>query len=66
MNEQKALVVLGIAEAVVDQVPVESVRPPLPRMATVAALPSLQADPAIVEIEFAFSDQGHCWFGPQR
>jgi hypothetical protein len=51
-REEKAFGVLGVANAVVEQVPVEAIGPAI-RMATRAALPALVADGGIVEIELA-------------
>ena len=59
MGQQEALGVLGIAEAVVEQIPVEAVAAGVARMATGAALPTLEADSRIVELEFSSALQGH-------
>ncbi len=52
-GQQQALGVLGIADAVVEQVPVQTVHPRLAGMAAGAALPALEADARVVEVKLA-------------
>src|ERR1035437_11200505 len=54
--EQQVLGVFGIADAVVQQVPIQAVGSAFAWMATGAALPTLLADPRVVEVELAFAD----------
>jgi hypothetical protein len=48
MGQQEALGVLGITDAVIEQVPIQSVRPPI-RMTTSTALPALMTYSGIVK-----------------
>ena len=53
MAKEHALAVLGVADTVVHQIPVHTVRPGISRMAAVTALPVLEAVRSIVEVAFA-------------
>jgi hypothetical protein len=55
-SEQQALGVFGIANAVVQEVPVQAIGAGIARVATGATLPALEADGRVVEIEFTFAD----------
>ena len=52
MAKEHALAVLGVADTVVHQIPVHTVRPGISRMAAVTALPVLEAVRSIVEVAF--------------
>ena len=64
--QQEALGVLGVADAVVEQVPVEPVHARLAGVAARAALPALEADAGVVKVELAFAGEGHAVEGLGR
>jgi hypothetical protein len=53
VGEEEAFGVLGIADAVVEEVPVEPVDAGVPRVAGRATLPALEAQARVVEMAFA-------------
>ena len=65
VGEQHALVVLRIANPVVEQVPVEGVHPAVARMAGRTALPALETDVGVVEEILAFANLAHGLLGSQ-
>ncbi len=55
MREQQALGILRISQAVIEQVPVQSIGPGAGRMTTGTALPALETKPGVVEQHLTLS-----------
>ena len=66
VGQHQALGVLRVADAVVEQVPVEAVHARVIVVATGAALPALEADGGVVEIHLAAAHRRHLMPGIQR
>ena len=65
VRQQHALGVLGVPDAVVEEVPVKAVHAGIVGVATGAALPALETEGAVVEIEFAQAVLGHREIGAE-
>ena len=65
MRKQQALGVLGIAQTVVEQVPVQRIGASVGRMAARTALPALEANQGVVEEHLAPTLGCHCGLWPE-
>ena len=66
MRQEQALAVLRIANAIIEEIPVQAIHARIVRVTARTRLPALEANCGVIEIEFAQPGGRHLRRGPER